>query len=80
MTMKVLHNTCNMNIHDFPDMKALIPWACGHQALGIHIRQILHAHFKTIILCDQICQQVSYMYMHSFKPCFHRYSIDTTIA
>ena len=58
--MKVLHNTCNMYIYDFPDMKALIPWACGHLAFGIHVRQISHANFTTIILCDQICLQVSY--------------------
>ena len=36
MEMKVFHNTCNMCIHDLPDMNALIPWA-----LGMHIRQPL---------------------------------------
>ena len=40
MAMKVLHNTCNMCICDFPDMNVLIPRACGPQALAIHIRQI----------------------------------------
>ena len=45
---KVLHNTCNMCIRDLPDMNALIPWACEPQALGIHIRQILHVYITTI--------------------------------
>ena len=25
----MIHNTCNMAIHDLPDMYALIPRACG---------------------------------------------------
>ena len=40
MATEVLHNTCNMCFCDLPDMNALIPWACGPQASGIHIRQI----------------------------------------
>ena len=44
----VLHNTCNMCIHDLPDMYALIPWACGPWASGIHIRLIPHVHVTTI--------------------------------
>ena len=40
---KVTHNSCNMAIHDLPDMYALSP-----QALGIHFRQIPHAHVITI--------------------------------
>ena len=43
IAVKVLHNTCNMFIHDLPDMIALIP-----RASGIHIRQIPHAHVTTI--------------------------------
>ena len=39
-----INNTCNMCIRDLPDMNALIPRACGPWALGIHIRQIPHAH------------------------------------
>ena len=31
-----------------PDMYALSPWACGPQALGIHIRQSTRAHVTTI--------------------------------
>ena len=42
MAMKVLHNTCNMCIPDLPDMEAIC------MALGIHIRQFLHAHVTTI--------------------------------
>ena len=45
---KVIHDSCNMCIRDLPDMYALSPWAYGPQALGIHIRQILHAHVTTI--------------------------------
>ena len=48
MAIEVLHNTCNMCFCDLPDMNALIPWACGPQASGIHIRQIPHAHITTI--------------------------------
>ena len=40
---KVIHNTCNMEIRDLPDMYALRP-----VAFGIHIRQIPHAHVTTI--------------------------------
>ena len=47
MSMEVLHNTCNMHIHDLPDMNALIPPACGPWASCIHIRQIPHAHGAT---------------------------------
>jgi len=43
MHMEVLHISCNMCTHDLPDMYALSPWA-----LGIHIRQIPHAHVTTI--------------------------------
>ena len=50
MAIKVLNNTCNMCIHDFPDKNTLITQACGPQALDIHIRQILHAHVSTIII------------------------------
>ena len=42
MEMKVLHNTCNMYIHDLPDINALIP-----QALGIRIRHTPHAQRRT---------------------------------
>ena len=34
--------------HDLPDMYALSPRAHGPRALGIHIRQIPHAHVTTI--------------------------------
>ena len=37
-----------MGTRDLPDMYALSPRACGPQALGIHIRQITHAHVTTI--------------------------------
>jgi len=43
MHMEVLHISCNMCTRDLPDMYALSPWA-----LGIHIRQIPHAHVTTI--------------------------------
>jgi len=46
--MEVLHISCNMCIRDLPDMYALSSRACGPQALGIHIRQILHPHVTTI--------------------------------
>jgi len=48
MHMEVLHISCNMCTRDLPDMYALSPWACGPRALGIHIRQIPHAHVTTI--------------------------------
>ena len=49
--LEVINNscTCNMGAYDLPDMHALNPQACGPQALGIHIRQILHAHVTTIV-------------------------------
>ena len=58
MAMKVLHNTCNIYICDLPDINTFISWACGPQALGIHITQISHAHVTTItynlvITCTQ---------------------------
>jgi len=37
-----------MCIRDLPDMYTLGPRACGPWALGIHIRQIPHAHVTTI--------------------------------
>ena len=37
MAMDLLQKTCNMCIHDLPDMNALIPQACGPPTLGIHI-------------------------------------------
>ena len=43
-----MHNSCNMAIHDLPDVYALSPWACGPRASGIHIRQIPHGHVATI--------------------------------
>jgi len=46
--MEVLHISCNMCTRDLPDMYALSPRACGPQALGMHIRQIPHAHVTTI--------------------------------
>ena len=54
MAMKVLHSSCNMCISDLPNMNALIPWA-----LGIHLRQIPHAHVTTITYpCFSFCLQV----------------------
>ena len=49
--LKVINNSCtyNMGACDLPDMHALNPQACAPQALGIHIRQILHAHVTTIV-------------------------------
>ena len=44
MVMKVLHSTCNMCICDLPHMNELVPLA-----LGIHIRQIPHAHVTTTV-------------------------------
>jgi len=41
--MEVLHISCNMCTCDLPNMYALSP-----RALGIHIRQIPHAHVTTI--------------------------------
>ena len=37
-----------MAIRDLPDMYDLSPRVCGPRALGIHIRQIPHAHVTTI--------------------------------
>ena len=49
---KVLHNTCNMCIHDLPDMNALIPWACdlGFWAyiLGKSLMLMIHHNHATI--------------------------------
>ena len=45
----MLHKTCNMCIHDLPDMNALLL-----RASGIHIRQIPHVHVITIMY-TQIC-------------------------
>ena len=49
--LEVINNscTCNMGARDLPDMHALNPQACGPQASGIHIRQILRAHVITIV-------------------------------
>ena len=44
MALKVLHNTCNICIHDLLDMYVLSPWAVAY----ICIRQIPHAHVTTI--------------------------------
>ena len=49
MAMEVLHNNCNMFIHDLPNMNFLIP-----RASAMHIRQIPHAHVtipKTYNVC-----------------------------
>ena len=43
----MIHNSCNMVIHDLPDMYALGPAALDLQAY-IHIRQIPHGHVTTI--------------------------------
>jgi len=48
MHMEVLYISCNMCTCDLPGMYALRPRACGPRALGIHIRQIPHAHVTTI--------------------------------
>jgi len=48
MHMEALHISCNICTHDLPDMYALSPQACDPRALGIHIRQIPHAHVITI--------------------------------
>ena len=48
MIFRVPGVTYNMGARDLPDMYALSPWAGGPQALGIHIKQILCAHVKTI--------------------------------
>ena len=48
MTMKVLHNTCNMYIRDLSDMNAFILHTCSSQASGMHIRLIPHVHVTTI--------------------------------
>ena len=40
-----------MGAHDSPDMYALSPQACSHEASCIHIRQILRAHVTTVT-CD----------------------------
>ena len=37
------HISCNMGMRDFPNMYTHSPWA-----LGIHIRQIPHAHVATV--------------------------------
>ena len=42
MAMEVLHSSYNMCIHDLPDILTIM------QTLGIHIRQILHAHVTII--------------------------------
>ena len=45
---EVLHTSCNMGTHDFPEMYACspraVPWT-----LGIHFWQITCAHVTTII-------------------------------
>ena len=37
-------NTYAMCTHDFPDIHARSPWACGPQAWGACIRQTILAH------------------------------------
>ena len=54
---EVIHITCNMCARDLPDMYALIPWACGPRASGIHIRQIPRAHVTTIT-CNTFTPQI----------------------
>ena len=38
-----------MAICDLPDMYALSPQACGPQAMGTHIRQIMNGHVTSIM-------------------------------
>ena len=64
MEMKVLHNTCNMSICDLPDMNALVHWALGLWSyMGIHIRQIPHAHATTISKDDTYHLWVNHCYV-----------------
>ena len=44
----MLHISCNIGTRDLPDMYALSTRDCGPWALGMHIRQITHAHVTTI--------------------------------
>ena len=55
-----------MCIHDFLDMYALSPWA-----LGIHIRQIPHAHDTTITYKSLLYfSHVSYSYINVGYFCY----------
>ena len=51
MIMKMLYNTCNMCICDFPDMNALVPWACTPwaQTSGKSLMPMLQLLHKPIV-------------------------------
>ena len=65
MAMEVLHNTCNMCICDLPDMYALSPQAFGPLALGIHIRQIPHAHVRIFYDVGNIVNHIRVVYANT---------------
>ena len=46
----MVHNSCNMCTHGFPDMYTLSPRACSPRASGVHIRQSTRAHVTTITI------------------------------
>ena len=50
----MVHNSYTMSIRGLPDMYTFSPWACGPQALGVHIRQTTHVHGITITLYIQM--------------------------
>ena len=63
-----LHNTCNICIHDLPDMyicpQPLGLWPSG---FGIHIRQILHAHVATITCTGYLIQKNGQPYIYALQ-------------
>ena len=53
MAMKVLHKSCNMCIHDLPDINVLIPWDCSESQAYVsgksHMSILKPLHMGTVI-------------------------------
>ena len=60
MAMKVLHNTCNMCVHNMPDMNALIPglWAYISGKSLMLMLQLIHVHCSHLLLNRHFCTNI----------------------
>ena len=65
MVMEVLHNSCNMCIHDLPDMYALNPCASG-----IHIRSCYILQLPYNGNCPQKKKFTNFMNLEAFVNVF----------
>ena len=76
MAMKVLHNTCNMHIHDLPDMNGLNESSLEPAALGLRT----YVAFKSLMPMLQLlplCTLLSRVTVHMYnsKACGHIHNI-----